>query len=146
MWKTGEFARGLRELGAAAAPISCKSPSPARKERIVEKMTGNAAEPPQDDLRFDDLLIQPRLRRIERAGVSISLSANEFDLLYFLASHPRQVFSSEALLHQVWHYAYVDDTRTVTVQMSRLRKKVENDPATPRHLRTVWRVGYKFMP
>jgi two-component system, OmpR family, response regulator VicR len=120
--------------------------APARKERIVEKMTGNVAEPPQDDLRFDDLFIRPRQRRVERAGISITLSANEFDLLYFLASHPRQVFTSEELLHQVWHYAYVGDTRAVTVQMSRLRKKIEKDPTTPRHLRTVWRVGYKFMP
>jgi DNA-binding response OmpR family regulator len=113
---------------------------------MVEKMTGNAAESPLDDLRFDDLFIRPRLRRVERAGVSIAVSDIEFDLLYFLASHPRQVFTSEELLNQVWHYAYVGDTRTVTVQMSRLRKKVEKDPTTPRHLRTVWRVGYKFMP
>jgi DNA-binding response OmpR family regulator len=140
VWKIGEFARGLHELGAAAVPISCKG------GRIVEKMTDNAAEPPQDDLRFDDLFISPRLRGVERAGVSIALSAIEFDLLYFLASHPRQVFTSEELLNQVWHYAYVGDTRTVTVQMSRLRKKIEKDPPAPRHLHTVWRVGYKFMP
>ncbi|MGO8946966.1 MAG: winged helix-turn-helix domain-containing protein [Ktedonobacterales bacterium] len=109
-------------------------------------MTGEAAEPPQGDLRFDGLFIRPRLRLVERDGVSIALSANEFDLLYFLASHPRQVFTREELLNRVWLYAYVGDTRTVTVQMARLRKKVETDPANPRHLRTVWRVGYKFMP
>ncbi len=120
--------------------------TPARKERILEKVTGEAAEPPQGDLRFDGLFIRPRLRLVERDGVSIALSANEFDLLYFLASHPRQVFTREELLNRVWLYAYVGDTRTVTVQMARLRKKVETDPANPRHLRTVWRVGYKFMP
>jgi len=102
--------------------------------------------PPGDDLRFDDLIIRLRLHIVERDGVSIELSANEFDLLYFLASHPRQVFTREELLTRVWHYDYFGDSRTVTVQMSRLRQKVEVDPNNPRHLRTVWRVGYKFMP
>jgi DNA-binding response OmpR family regulator len=112
----------------------------------VEQVTGVAAEPLQGDLRFADLDIRPRLHLVERDGQAIELSANEFDLLYFLASHPREVFTREALLNRVWHYAYVGDARAVTVQMSRLRKKVEKDPAHPRHLRTVWRVGYKFMP
>jgi DNA-binding response OmpR family regulator len=112
----------------------------------VENETGEAAGPPQGDLCFDDLFIRPRLRLVEREGVSIALSAYDFDLLYFLASHPREVFTREELLRMVWHYAYIGDTRTVTVQMSRLRKKIETDPAHPHHLRTVWRVGYKFMP
>ena len=111
------------------------------------RTSGMATEPPPaDDLRFDDLIIRPRLHVVERDGVSIELSANEFDLLHFLASHPRQVFTREELLTRVWHYHYIGDSRTVTVQMSRLRQKVETDPANPRHLRTVWRVGYKFMP
>jgi two-component system, OmpR family, response regulator VicR len=113
----------------------------------VERTSGMATEPlPEDDLRFNDLIIRPRLHIVERDGVAIELSANEFDLLYFLASHPRQVFKREELLTSVWHYDYVGDSRTVTVQMSRLRQKVEADPDNPRHLRTVWRVGYKFMP
>jgi two-component system, OmpR family, response regulator VicR len=113
----------------------------------VERTSGMATEPPPgDDLRFDDLIIRPRLHVVERDGVSIELSANEFDLLYFLASHPRQVFTREELLTGVWHYDYIGDSRTVTVQMSRLRQKVETNPDIPRHLRTVWRVGYKFMP
>jgi DNA-binding response OmpR family regulator len=106
-----------------------------------------AAEPPlEGDLRFDDLVIRPRLHLVERDGVPIDLSANEFDLLYFLASHPRQVFTRQQLLDHVWHYQYFGDSNTVTVHMSRLRKKVEPDPANPRHLRTVWNVGYKFVP
>jgi two-component system, OmpR family, response regulator VicR len=113
----------------------------------VERTNGMETEPPLGgDLRFDDLIIRPRLHVVERDGVSIELSANEFDLLYFLASHPREVFTREELLTRVWHYDYLGDSRTVTVQMSRLRQKVEMDPNNPRHLRTVWRVGYKFMP
>jgi len=100
----------------------------------------------EGDLRFDDLFIRPRLHTVERDGVPIDLSATEFDLLYFLASHPRQVFTRQQLLDHVWHYQYFGDSNTVTVHMSRLRKKVEPDPANPRHLRTVWNVGYKFVP
>ena len=112
----------------------------------MEQVTGASAEPLQGDLRFADLAIRVQPRLVERDGISVALTAHEFDLLYFLASHPREVFTREALLNRVWHYAYVGDTRAVTVQMSRLRKKVEKDPAHPRHLRTVWRVGYKFIP
>jgi DNA-binding response OmpR family regulator len=105
-----------------------------------------ATELPEDDLRFGDLLIRPRLQVVERDDSIIELSANQFKLLYFLASHPREVFTREELLSAVWHYDYVGDSRSITVQMSRLRQKVEENPDNPRHLRTVWRVGYKFMP
>jgi DNA-binding response OmpR family regulator len=128
---------------------------PVRPRELLLRIQGllrrteasEAAEPVlEGDLRFDDLVIRPRLHVVERNGVPIDLSANEFDLLYFLASHPRQVFTRQQLLDQVWHYEYFGDSSTVTVHMSRLRKKVEPDPSNPRHLRTVWRVGYKFVP
>jgi DNA-binding response OmpR family regulator len=128
---------------------------PVRPRELLLRIQGllrrveasEAAEPPlEGDLRFDDLVIRPRLHVVERNGVPIDLSANEFDLLYFLASHPRQVFTRQHLLDRVWHYEYFGDSNTVTVHMSRLRKKVEPDPANPRHLRTVWSVGYKFVP
>jgi len=126
-------------------------------QRIETLMRGHgiAENPPtgeaaglqlEGDLGFDDLVIRPRMRVVERNGETIDLSATEFDLLYFLASHARQVFTRQQLLDWVWHYGYFGDSRTVTVHMSRLRKKVEPDPANPRHLRTVWGVGYKFMP
>lgn len=128
---------------------------PVRPRELLLRIQGllrrvearEAAEPPlEGDLRFDDLVIRPRLHVVERNGTPIDLSANEFELLYFLASHPRQVFTRQQLLDRVWHYEYFGDTSTVTVHMSRLRKKVELDPSNPRHLRTVWRVGYKFVP
>lgn len=99
-----------------------------------------------DALSVGDLLIRPQLREAMRDGVALELTAKEFDLLYFLASHPKQVFTRQQLLHHVWGYDYYGDTRTVTVHMPRLRQKVELDPSRPRHLRTVWGVGYKFEP
>ena len=63
-----------------------------------------------------------------------------------VASHPGQVFSRAQLLDAVWDYEYAGDTSTVTVHMRRLRAKVEPDPSRPRHLKTVWGVGYKFEP
>jgi DNA-binding response OmpR family regulator len=97
-------------------------------------------------LRFGTLVIRPQLREAERDGVSLELTAKEFDLLHFLATHPRQVFTRAQLVEQVWNYEYLGDGNTVTVHMRRLREKVEPEPARPRHLRTVWGVGYKFEP
>jgi two-component system response regulator ResD len=97
-----------------------------------------------DALRVGDLVIRPRLREVTRDATTLDLTAKEFDLLYFLASHPKQVFTRQQLLQHVWHYDYYGDSRTVTVHMRRLRQKVEVDASRPRHLRTVWGVGYKF--
>jgi DNA-binding response OmpR family regulator len=97
-------------------------------------------------LRRGNLVVRPQLREAERDGVALDLTAKEFDLLHFLASHPKQVFTRQQLLNQVWNYEYYGDGTTVTVHMRRLREKVESDPTRPRHLRTVWGVGYKFEP
>ena len=75
-----------------------------------------------------------------------SSAAREFDLLWFFASHPRQVFSRDQLMDRVWGYAAALDTGTVTVHIRRLRKKIEDDPARPRHLETVFGAGYRFTP
>ncbi len=97
-------------------------------------------------LHVGTLVIHLALRQVERDGVPLDLTAKEFDLLHFLASHPRQVFTRQQLLDQVWDYAYYGDSSTVTVHIRRLREKVEPDPARPRHVKTVWGVGYKFEP
>lgn len=119
-----------------------------RGDEAIEEAATRAAPvpPPAEDLRYGDLVIRPRLRVIERKGVPIELTATEFDLIFLLASHPRQVFSRQQLFARVWRYEDFTDVRTVTVHMSRLRKKVERDPAHPRHLLTVRSVGYKFVP
>jgi DNA-binding response OmpR family regulator len=76
----------------------------------------------------------------------VRLTAREFDLLWFLASHPRRVFSRDQLMSKVWGYAAAVDTGTVTVHIRRLREKIEADAARPRFLETVWGVGYRFSP
>ncbi|HET8906309.1 MAG TPA: response regulator transcription factor [Ktedonobacterales bacterium] len=99
-----------------------------------------------DTVRVGDLVVRPQLRQAEREGISLDLTAKEFDLLRFLTEHPRQVFSRQQLLDQVWDIGYYGDPSTVTVHICRLREKLEVDPTHPRHLRTVWGVGYKFEP
>lgn len=99
-----------------------------------------------DTLRIGDVVIRPQLRQVERDGMPLDLTAKEFDLLRFLAEHPRQVFSRQQLLDQVWDIGYYGDASTVTVHICRLREKLEVDASRPRHLRTVWGVGYKFEP
>ena len=97
-------------------------------------------------LELDGLVIDPRTREVERDGKPLRLTAKEFDLLFFLASNPRQVFSRDQLMGRVWGYESAVDTGTVTVHMRRLRSKIERDPSSPEHLETVWGVGYRFVP
>jgi DNA-binding response OmpR family regulator len=97
-------------------------------------------------LQLGNLVIDARLREVTIDGQAPRLTAKEFDLLFFLASHPRQVFSRSQLMDRVWGYAAILDTGTVTVHVQRLRSKIEQDPKNPRHLETVWGVGYRFVP
>ena len=120
----------------------------ARVQAIMRRLEalGAPAMVFDGDLRYGDITIHQRLRQVERNGLPIGLTTKEFDLLYFLAAHPRQVFTREQLLQHVWDYANYGEDSTVTVHMRRLREKVETDPSRPRHLRTVWGIGYKFEP
>jgi two-component system response regulator ResD len=97
-----------------------------------------------DELRFPGLAINPRTRQVEVDGQSVSLTAREFDLMFFLASHPGQVFTRDQLMNDVWDYTFAGDSSTVTVHVRRLREKIESDPMRPRMIKTVWGVGYKF--
>jgi DNA-binding response OmpR family regulator len=85
------------------------------------------------------------VRRSSTAS-SCALTAKEFDLLFFLASNPRNVFSRDQIMSRVWGYERAHDTGTVTVHIRRLRAKIEHDPAKPRRLETIWGVGYRFLP
>ena len=73
------------------------------------------------------------------------LTAREFELLAYLMRNPNRAFRREELLESVWGYTF-GDTSTVTVHVRRLREKIEADPGAPRHLVTVWGVGYRFEP
>ncbi len=95
-------------------------------------------------LTFDKLQLDPNTRLVERDGTHIELTHKEFELLYFLASNPRHVFSRTQLLDQIWGYDFYGDDSNVTVHIHRLREKIEVDPAKPKYVHTVWGVGYKF--
>jgi DNA-binding response OmpR family regulator len=101
---------------------------------------------PDEQLSYDRLVIDSATREVTKAGDALRLTAREFDLLWFLARHPRRVFSREQLMLRIWGYSAAVDTGTVTVHMRRLREKLEDDPSHPRHLETVWGVGYRFAP
>jgi DNA-binding response OmpR family regulator len=116
--------------------------------RVKAVLRRSAPHDPAADesLRFGSLRINPSTRAVETASGPVNLTAREFDLLLFLASHPGRVFTRDQLLNAVWDFEFPGDDGTVTVHMRRLRAKVEADPSRPRHLRTVWGVGYKFEP
>ncbi len=93
-------------------------------------------------LDFGRLVLDVRAHEARVAGQPIPLTAREFALLRLLAEHPRQVFSREQLFSHIW--GDYGDQSTVTVHIRRLREKIEEDPADPRYILTVWGVGYRF--
>jgi DNA-binding response OmpR family regulator len=97
-------------------------------------------------LSFGRLTIDGKTREVTIDDEQIRLTGKEFDLLYFLASNAREVFSRTQLMDRVWGYEAALDTGTVTVHIRRLRSKIERDPSTPRHIETLWGVGYRFLP
>ena len=120
-----------RELAARVRTVLRRSRAPTgRRERLA----------------FGEIELDAATREVRRAGEELRLTAKEFDLLWFLAWHPRRVFSRDQLMSRVWGYAAAVDTGTVTVHVRRLREKIEDDPSRPRHLQTVWGVGYRLVP
>jgi DNA-binding response OmpR family regulator len=89
------------------------------------------------------ITVDPAARTVSVDGRDVELTAREFDLLAFLLRHRDRVFRRDELLEHVWGYR-VGETATVTVHIRRLRTKIEPDPSRPRHLETVWGVGYRF--
>jgi DNA-binding response OmpR family regulator len=119
-----------RELAARVRTVLRRAhPDSPRNERLV----------------FDGLELDADTREVRRDGEELRLTAKEFDLLWFLASNARRVFSRDQLMSRVWGYEAALDTGTVTVHVRRLREKLEADPSRPRFLETVWGVGYRFV-
>jgi len=100
--------------------------------------------PQQKAIQCGDLLIDPTRRVISRDGEAISVTSLEFDLIHFMANQPGRVFSRDALLDQVWSEGRIIDDRTIDSLISRLRRKLETNPAKPRYIQTVWGAGYRF--
>jgi DNA-binding response OmpR family regulator len=140
---------GLR-LGADDYLVKPFSPAElvARVHAVLRRTQSptSGARPGQGKLRFPGLVIDPRTRGVEVRDQPVELTPKEFDLLAFLASSPGQVFTRDQLLTEVWDYQYAGDASTVTVHVRRLREKIEEAPMSPRHIKTVWGIGYKFEP
>jgi len=142
----GEEADRLVGLRQGADDYVVKPFSPrelvARVDAVLRRSDSRHAA--REPLHFPGLAIDPVARRLLVEDREIELTAREFDLLHFLASHPDQVFSRDQLMDQVWQTPFYSDTTTVTVHVRRVRAKVEADPSSPRWIETVWGIGYRF--
>jgi len=116
----------------------------ARVRAVLRR--GNDGSLRGEVLSYGDLEIDGPKREVRRGGEPVPLTRKEFELLYMLASTPTRARTRTDILDEVWDFAWDGDSATVTVHVRRLREKIEVDPSHPRHLVTVWGVGYRFDP
>ena len=114
--------------------------------RALLRRSGAAAvkEAPRNELVGGSIRLDLDARNAYKGGVLADLTAKEFDVIEFLMRNPNRVYSRENLLDTIWAYEYRSDIRTVDVHIRRLREKLEENPAQPKHIMTKWGVGYYF--
>lgn len=135
----------IRGLGLGADDYIVKSATPgeivARIKAVLRRYQRGESQPPAL-LDFGHLTIDVRAHEVRVNGEPVQFTRREFELLQLLAEHPRQVFTREDLFERFW--GEFGDRHTLTVHIGRLREKIEEDPANPRYIVTVWGVGYRF--
>jgi len=145
--KDGELARvvGL-EIGADDYVTKPFSPRElvARVRAILRRMAREVTPGAPEPLHTGSLTLDPTTHEVVLNGRQVDLTAKEFELLQLLMGHPNRVFTRDFLLEHIWGYDYYGSTRTVDMHISRLREKIEDDPASPTYIVTVRGVGYKL--
>ena len=120
----------------------------ARVRALIRRSSITNTIPEQEDdeklVKFGDVVIDTEKRSVTKGGQEQIFTMKEYDLLAFFTKNPEKVFSREKLLDLVWGYDYAGDPRTVDVHVRRVREKIENNPADPKHILTKWGVGYYF--
>ncbi len=135
----------IRGLGLGADDYIVKNATPAEVvARVKAVLRRSRREEPSapNVLDYGRLKIDLRAREVQVDGQPVPFTAREFDLLQLLAEHPRQVFTRDALFERFW--GEYGDRHTLTVHIGRLREKIEETPAQPKYIVTVWGVGYRF--
>ena len=144
----GEEADRILGISAGADEYVVKPFRPrelmARVAALLRETEAMADQANGGVISFDGLRIDPSTREVAIRGTTSRLTAREFDLLYHMASSPGRTFTREELMEEVWRHEFAAEPSTVTMHVRRLREKIEENPGRPRHLLTVWGVGYQF--
>jgi len=135
----------IRGLGLGGDDYIVKSATPGEviaRVKAVLRRAGRNTVAEAAVLDFGRLVIDVRAREVRVGDRPVPFTAREFELLAFLAEHPRQVFTREQLFERFW--GEIGDRHTVTVHIGRIREKIEANPESPQYIATVWGVGYRF--
>jgi DNA-binding response OmpR family regulator len=136
------------EMGADDYVIKPFSPQEliSRIRAVLRRTQVGKSDKEENPLIYPEIRIEPGTHIVIVRERESNLTVKEFDVLWLLAQHPRQVFTREQILVDIWGNSEYIDSSTVTVHVRRLREKIEEDPSKPRHIITVWGIGYKFEP
>lgn len=123
--------------------LSARVKASLRRATVYAGKDGHSQQP-HPQLRVYELSLDPELHTVSINGNEIKLTGKEFQILKLLMLNPRRAFSKEQIYRTVWNEDYFGDDNAINVHISRLREKIENDPSSPRYIKTVWGIGYKL--